>query len=99
MTRVRLPTRRAGETFDIEHDGQKFTICVGQQDGYPVEVFCNAAKADSMIGMMASEAAILISNCLRHGAPLARLRGSVHRDEFGKPATVFGAILDAMEGR
>ena len=44
MSRVRLPDRRAAETIQLEHGGQRFTVTVGfYPDGRPGEVFTHGA--------------------------------------------------------
>ena len=56
MTRVRLPDRRAAETVELEHGGQRFTVTVGfYPDGRPGEVFTHGARSGSTQLSLAKE--------------------------------------------
>jgi hypothetical protein len=100
MTRVRPTDRRAADSFELMHGGQSYTVTLGQQDaagdGPTIEVFVNARKLSSSVEAIARDAAILISFALQYGAPPDELRRAVTRDDIGEPASVVGAILDAM---
>jgi hypothetical protein len=116
MTRIRPPDRRSGETFEIVHDGMKYSVMVGrvgaiheiEQDGLrftvgigdvhgaPIEVFVAAEKTASALEALARDGAILISFALQYGASLDELRSAVTRGELDLPATVIGAVLDAI---
>lgn len=104
MTRVPLSNRRPGETFEVRHGDLSFWITVGRlADGAPVEAFANmtgrrTSPLSSDVEAIARDAAVLISLALQYGAPLEVLRGAVTRDDHGAPASLLGAILDAMGG-
>ena len=103
MTRIPLPNRRAGETFEVRHGQLSFWITVGfLQDGAPMEVFASmkgrkTSPLSSDVEAIARDAGILISIALQFGASLSLLREAATREESGKPASLLGAILDAMK--
>lgn len=90
--RRRPPNRRGGETFDIVHDGQRYAVTIG-----PLEVFVRSEKTSSALEALARDGSILISFALQYGAPLDELRKAITRGDHEEPATVIGAVLDAME--
>lgn len=102
MTRARLPARRASETFVMTHGEIAFSIGVGlYDDGSPGEVFIHAldkSAKGSAVEALARDAAILISIARQYGAPLDGMRRGVTRDDKGAPATLVGAVLDAVCG-
>ena len=99
MSRTHLPQRRYQETFDVDHGGHLFSVSVGfHHDGTPGEVFVQAHKRASDVEAAARDAAILISLAMQHGVPLQQLRDGVTRDSRGAPASVVGAVLDAIGG-
>lgn len=98
MTRATLPQRRRQETFDLDHGGQRYSVSIGLDgNGEIGEVFVQAHKRASDIEAAARDAAILISLAMQHGVPLAQLREGVTRGVQGEPASVIGAVLDAMK--
>lgn len=98
--RSRPANRRAGETFEIVHAGQRYSVMLGRADasgrGEPLEVFVSAHQLSSQVEALARDAAILISFALQYGIPVAELRAAVTRGETEEPATIVGAILDAI---
>lgn len=102
MTRVPLPNRRAGETFEVRHGQLSFWITVGfLPDGKAIEVFASMkggrnSSLSSDVEAIARDAGVLISLALQHGASLSLLRDAVTREVSGAPASLLGAILDAM---
>ena len=97
MTRNTLPSRRRQETFDLDHNGQCYSVSIGLHDGGQLgEVFVQAHKRASDIEAAARDAAILVSLAIQHGVPLAQLRDATTRDGQGEPASVIGAVLDAI---
>lgn len=102
MTALRnlLPSRRAAETFDIEHRGHKATVTVGRYDtGKIGEVFITTRHTGSDLESTARDAAVLISIALQHGVPVEVLAHAVTRNGDGSPATILGAVLDRMVER
>jgi hypothetical protein len=60
--RTRLPDRRLNETQEFDRDGIHITMTVGfTQAGEVGEVFLNADRADSMLDVLMSDAAIICS--------------------------------------
>lgn len=100
MSRAHLPNRRPGESFNVLHNGAQFIVTIGQyEDGKPGEVFVSAtgnAGKGSDIEALARDAAILMSLGIQYGVPLATMRAAVTRGESGEPATLVGAVLDAV---
>jgi hypothetical protein len=88
MTRVRLPDRRAAETVELEHGGQRFTVTIGfYPDGRPGEVFADLHRRHHMamglpLPSPPSVASILINEGIFGSSPsepmleaLERLKG------------------------
>ena len=95
--RNRLPNRRACETIAFARDGSQYQMTVGYfPDGRIGEVFLNADRSDSLLDVMASDAAIAVSLALQHGAPLDEIRHALKRDARGNAAGPIGAALDLI---
>jgi hypothetical protein len=101
--RRRLANRRASETFEVEVMGLRFTATVSRfPDGSLGEVFLVNHKAGSMVGIMASDAAVMASIALQYGAPIDVIRKALMRDARGRASGPLGAALDRIaddEGR
>jgi len=97
MTRRKLPQRRASETFTVRFWNQPFAVTVGfYPDGTVGEVFISGPKSGQDALSIACDAAILLSLGLQHGVPIATIRRAVTRGSLGEPASVLGAIVDAL---
>ena len=94
--RLRLPNRRAAIAFELEHQGQRFRCHVGFNEGEIGEIFLDAAKQNSAIDAFGADAAILISLLLQHGAGLAEIGHALRRGPNGAPASLIGAVVDAL---
>src|ERR1700730_15375273 len=71
LRRDRLPNRRPAETVAFEHAGTRYRATIGFfPAGNAGEVFLNHDRSDSLLDALASDAAILVSICLQHGAAL-----------------------------
>lgn len=93
--RNRLPNRRPAETIAFERDGSRYCLTVGYfPDGRAGEVFLNADRADSLLDVLASDAAILTSLALQHGCSLQEITHALKRDSRGIAASPIGAALD-----
>lgn len=98
VARRRLANRRAAIAFDVEHQGQRFRCHAGfYKDGNIGEVFLDAAKQNSTIDAFGADAAILISLLLQHGAGLAEIGHALRRGPNGAPASLIGAVVDALD--
>jgi hypothetical protein len=101
--RRRLPHRRGAVALDIEHAGHRYRMHVGHfPDGAVGEVFLDAAKQNSTLDAFATDAAILLSLLLQHGAQPAQIGHALRRSPNGAPASLIGAVVDellAMERR
>jgi hypothetical protein len=97
LARNRLPNRRACETIAFERDGSRYCLTIGYfPDGRVGEIFLNADRSDSLLDVLASDAAIAVSLALQHGAPLDEIRHALKRDVRGNAAGPIGAALDRI---
>ena len=100
MNRVKPTNRRATVNFDVDHDGQSYSVGIGHSDAAatspPIEVFVSAHKTASMMEALARDAAILVSFAIQYGVPLDELQLAITRGDHDEPATVVGAVIDAM---
>jgi hypothetical protein len=97
LQRERLPNKRACETIAFERDGSRYCLTVGlYPDGRPGEIFLNADRSNSLLDVLASDAAILASLALQHGCPLETIRHALKRDARGEPSSPIGAALDRI---
>ena len=97
MTRRKLPQRRASETFDLRFWGQNFTITIGRYPDATVgEVFIDSGKSGQDMQSIARDAAVVLSLAMQHGTPIETIRRAVTRGSRGEPASVLGAIVDAL---
>jgi hypothetical protein len=95
--RNRLPNRRPAETIAFERDGSQYCLTIGYfPDGSVGEVFLNHDRGDSLLDVLTSDAAILASLALQHGAPLDEIRHALKRDARGLAAGPIGAALDLI---
>ena len=96
MRRI-LPRRRAAETFNPRFWNQPFTVTVGfYADGTPGEVFIDGCKTGNDIGSIARDAGVLLSLALQHGVPPETIRHAITRGASEEPASILGAIVDAL---
>jgi hypothetical protein len=97
VARSRLPNRRPAETIAFERDGSRYCLTVGYfPDGSVGEVFLNADRADSLLDVLASDAAILTSLALQHGCSLQEITHALKRDSRGTAASPIGHALDRI---
>jgi len=95
--RRRLPNRRSAVAFELEHAGHRYRMHVGHfSDGAIGEVFLDSAKQNSALDAFASDAAILISLLLQHGATPAEIGHALRRSPDGAPASLIGAAVDRL---
>src|SRR5262245_9379806 len=101
--RSSLENRREALAFDFQHGGQHFRAHIGVfPDGRVAELFLDAAKPNSALDALASDAAILISLLLQHGAGLDEIAHALRRNPNGGPASLIGEAvrqLAAVEAR
>jgi hypothetical protein len=96
--RNRLPNRRPAETIAFERDNLNYHMSIGlYPDGRVGEIFLNAAHANSLLDVMAHDAAIAVSLALQYGASLDELRHAMKRDSRGQPSSPIGEALDRIE--
>ena len=97
MIRRALPQRRANETFNLRFWNRLFTVTVGfYADGTPAEVFIDGSKTGNDIQSTARDAGVLLSLALQHGVPPETIRHAVTRGASEEPASILGAIVDAL---
>ena len=65
-------------------------------DGRVGEIFLSAEHANSLLDVLAHDAAILASLALQYGAPLDEIRHALKRDSRGVAASPIGAALDKI---
>jgi hypothetical protein len=95
--RIRLPNRRPNETQEFNRDGINIKMTVGfKLAGEIGEIFLNADRANSMLDVLMSDAAIIASIALQHGVPLRQITHALKRDRFGIAASPIGAALDRI---
>jgi len=97
MTRERLPSRRAAETIQIEHGGQRFTVTVGYYpDGRAGEVFTHGMRTGSTLDALLADACVLMSVLMQLGIEAREIASSMGRLGSSEPASVIGAVLDLI---
>jgi hypothetical protein len=100
MTRENLPQRRANETFEFVHPpgtATRYSATLGfYDDGRIGEIFIDGAKVGSDAEINTSDAAVLMSIALQHGATVSVLRHAVSRNSQGVALGVMGALLDVL---
>jgi hypothetical protein len=96
--RLRLPPRRASETFGFEVGGLHYygTISRFTEDGRVAEIFLSNHRSGSQADANARDAAVAASLAFQYGCPLEVLRGALLRDMQGSPATPLGIALDIV---
>lgn len=95
--RQALPQKRRNETQEFERDGINVKMTVGfYDDGRIGEIFLNADRANSMLDVLMSDAAILASLALQHGVTLAQIAHAIKRDKFGIASSPIGAAIDRI---
>ena len=98
MVRSVLPARRDAETFDIIHHGARFSVTLGRfEDGRPAEVFVDGLKTGADLSESLRDAALTLSLALQHGCPMPTIVSAVRRDGAGRPLSVIGAVVDAVQ--
>ena len=92
-----LHNRRINQTQTFERDGIRITLTVGfYPNGTPGEIFLNADRADSMLDVLMSDAAIIASLALQNGVTLEQIAHALKRDKFGIASSPFGAAIDRI---
>ncbi len=95
--RSRLPDRRAGEIFEFEHCGIRYTAGIGRfGHGRIGEVFLNASKSGTAIETHARDGAVMLSLLLQHGCSIDVIRQTITRNPDGSAAGPFGTLLDLI---
>jgi hypothetical protein len=92
-----LPNRRRSETVSFTRDGSQYCLTIGYfPDGDIGEIFLNADRGDSLLDVLASDAAILTSLALQHGCGLETITHALKRDARGIASSPIGAALDRI---
>jgi hypothetical protein len=95
--RNRLPNRRSAETLAFERDNLKYQMTIGlYPDGRIGEIFLNAEHANSLLDVLAHDAAIIASIALQFGCPLDTIKHAIKRNGNGEPASPIGQALDLI---
>jgi hypothetical protein len=97
--RLRLPSRRASEIFELEAGGLRYTASVSRfADGTPGELFLSNHKSNSAADTNARDAAIAFSFAVQHGADAEAIRRALSRDAQGRALGPLGVALDIVAG-
>ena len=97
--RLRLPNRRASETFSFECGGQHYNATVSRfPDGSLAEIFLSNGKAGSDSDAAARDSAVVCSIALQHGTPVDVIRKALLRDPRGVASSPLGVALDLLSG-
>jgi hypothetical protein len=95
--RTRLLNRRLNQTQELNRDGINIKMTIGfKPDGSVGEIFLNADRADSMLDVLMSDAAIIASIAMQYGVSLRQLAHAIKRDKFGVASSPIGAALDSI---
>jgi hypothetical protein len=95
VTRVRLPDRRAAETVQLEHGGQRFTVTIGfYPDGRPGEVFTHGLRSGSNLDGLLADACVVVSYLMQHGVEPKEIASSMGRLGNTAPASIIGVVID-----
>jgi hypothetical protein len=97
--RDQLPSRRYGETFELQHGGKRavFQVTLGRYpDGRIGEVFISGGKSGTESEANLRDGAILASLALQHGVPIATMAAAITREGDGAPSTIIGVVLDQL---
>jgi hypothetical protein len=77
-----LPSRREGETFELEHGGHRYAVTIGYfapPSRGIAEVFIHGQKTGTDLESVARDAAVILSISLQYGVPLAVLCEAITR--------------------
>jgi hypothetical protein len=97
--RARLPNRRPAISTSFERDGARFALTAGlYPDGRLGELFLSADRSNSLLDFLTSDAAILLSLAIQHGADPAEIRHALKRTTQGTAASPIGEALDLAIG-
>jgi hypothetical protein len=95
--RLRLPNRRASETFNLECGGLAYTCTISRgSDGRVAEIFLSNHKAGSQADANARDSAVVCSIALQHDVPLETIRHALLRDPRGLASSPLGVALDLI---
>lgn len=91
-----LPNRRPCETVELMRNGQRYHVSVGfhPETGEVVEVFAYGPKVGSEAAWMLQDVCIAFSHSFQDGKDPADLVAGIIRDDLGKPASIYGEIID-----
>ena len=95
--RTKLADRRATETIDVRHGGQRFHVSVGRfHDGSISELFISGPKSGSDLAAVIHDAAVALSIACQYGVPIEKIRHAVVRNADGSPSSIIGAVLERL---
>ncbi len=95
--RKELPPRRKCESFELEHEGYRWTAQIGRYpDGAVGEVFLASNKPGSKIEVLVQDACVAASIALQYGAPVTVVAKSFARDSRDNPQSPIGVVMDRI---
>jgi len=99
MSRAPLPSRRASEIIDFQHDSLRYTASISRFDNsHLAEVFLDAEKVGTAASVIARDLAVTASLALQYGCPATVLRKALTHDAQGVAAGPLGMLLDLIDG-
>ena len=97
MPRIRLPNRRASESFDFNVNGLCCTATISRfVGGELAEIFLGTGKAGSGGDTAAKDSAVVCSIALQYGVPVDVIRKALLRDPRGHASSPLGVALDLL---
>jgi hypothetical protein len=97
--RLRLPDRRASETFTFQCNALTYIATVSHfADGRVGELFLANHKSNSQADINARDSGIVLSIAAQHGVDLETIRRALCRDSQGRACGPLGAALDLLLG-
>ena len=96
--RLRLPNRRASETFAFDCGPHRYIATVSYFPGTDrlAEIFLGNGRAGSDVDAAAKDSAVVASIALQHGVPVDVIRNALLRDSRGNANGPLGHALDLL---
>jgi hypothetical protein len=96
--RLRLPNRRASESFAFECGPHRFVATISYFPGTNrlAEIFLGNGRAGSDVDAAAKDSAVVCSIALQFGVPVDVIRKALLRDSRGIASSPLGMALDLL---
>lgn len=97
MTRIILPNRRQGLSFDFSHGRMNYSGTASFGPDYEIaEIFLSGGKVGSELEAATRDCAVIASLAIQHGTPVEVIRKALTRLDDGSAAGPMGAFLDLI---